>query len=57
MEIINILRNYGIYNQWRGCVALYLTTAQLRRLKKYGITKEMPVLDAYDKLKAQIKRA
>lgn len=50
-NITRLIKEYGMYNQWRGCAALYFTTAQLRSLKKYGIKKEMPILEAYKILK------
>nr|DAG48531.1 MAG TPA: hypothetical protein [Caudoviricetes sp.] len=43
-----MIKEYGMYNKWRGCAGLYFTTAQLRSLKKYGITKEMPIHEAYN---------
>ena len=48
MEIIQKIKNIGEFNEWRGFVGLYLTTKELRPLKKYGITKDTTIKGAFE---------
>jgi hypothetical protein len=42
--------NIGTYNNWRGCMGLYLTKKEIRGLKKLGITESTPIKEAYNLL-------
>ena len=44
------LLNIGTYNNWRGCLGLYLTKKEIRGLKKLGITESTPIKEAYNLL-------
>ncbi len=44
------LKEVGIYNNWKGYIGLYVTTKQLRALKKFGITADDTIKEAYNKL-------
>lgn len=44
------IKNLGEFNAWRGFIGLYLTSKEIRSLKKFGITKDMTLKQAYDKL-------
>ena len=48
MEIIQKIKNIGEFNDWHGLVGLYLTTKELRPLKKYGITKYTTIKGAFE---------
>ena len=34
-ELKKLVLNHGTFNNWKGYVGLYLTTSQLRTLKRY----------------------
>lgn len=42
--------NIGTFNNWRGCMGLYLTKKEIRSLKKLGITESTPIKEAYNLL-------
>ena len=44
------LLNIGTYNNWRGCMGLYLTKKEIRGLKKLGITESTTIKEAYNLL-------
>ena len=44
------LLNIGTYNNWRGCLGLYLTKKEIRGLKKLGIKESTPIKEAYNLL-------
>lgn len=44
------IKNFGEFNNWRGCMGLYFSTKQLRPLKKYGITAATTLKEAYNTL-------
>lgn len=48
--MIQKIKSLGEFNEWRGFIGLYLTTKEVRSLKKFGITKDMTIKQAYDKL-------
>ena len=48
--IKNKIGNLGTFNGWRGFVGLYLTKKEIRSLKKYGITEDMTILQAFNAL-------
>ena len=48
--MIQKIKEIGDFNAWRGFIGLYLTTKEVRSLKKFGITKDMTIKQAYDKL-------
>ena len=43
-----IIKEFGEFNGWRGCMGLYFNTKQLRPLKKYGITAATTLEEAYN---------
>lgn len=45
-----LIKNFGEFNKWKGCMALYFTQREIRQMKKYGITGEMSILEAYNLL-------
>lgn len=49
-DMIQKIKNLGEFNAWRGFIGLYLTSKEIRSLKKFGITKDMTIKQAYDKL-------
>ena len=48
--MIQKIKEIGVFNNWKGCISLYLTTKEVRSLKKFGITKDMTLKQAYDQL-------
>lgn len=42
------IKSFGDFNNWRGFIGLYLTTKEVRQLKKYGITSDTTIRDAYE---------
>lgn len=42
------IKDFGVFNGWRGCMGLYFNTKQLRPLKKYGITAATTLEEAYN---------
>lgn len=46
--IISNIKNMCEYNNGKGCVALYFTKKEMRELKKYGITDNHTIQDAYN---------
>lgn len=44
------LKEIGTYNNWKGYIGLYFTTKELRALKKFGITIDDTIKEAYNKL-------
>lgn len=44
------LKEIGTYNNWKGYIGLYFTTKGLRALKKFGITADDTIKEAYNKL-------
>ena len=48
--MIQKIKTIGEFNAWRGFIGLYLTSKEIRSLKKFGITKDMTIKQAYDKL-------
>ena len=44
------LLNIGTYNNWRGCIGLYLTKKEIRSLKRLGITEGTTIKEAYNLL-------
>ena len=44
------LKEVGTYNSWKGYIDLYFTNKQLRELKKFGITADDTIKEAYNKL-------
>ena len=48
MTTIQKIKSLGEFNEWRGFIGLYLTTKEIRPLKKYGITKETTIKVAFD---------
>lgn len=42
------IKSLGDFNGWRGFIGLYLTTKEIRPLKKYGITKDTTIKGAFD---------
>ena len=47
-EMIQKIKSFGDFNNWRGFIGLYLTTKEVRQLKKYGITSDTTIRDAYE---------
>lgn len=47
-EMIQKIKSFGEFNNWRGFIGLYLTSKEGRQLKKYGITSETTIRDAYE---------
>lgn len=43
-----IIKEFGEFNGWRGCMSLYFNAKQLRPLKKYGITAATTLEEAYN---------
>ena len=41
------IKIFGDFNGWRGCMGLYFNTKALRSLKKYGISSDTTLVDAY----------
>lgn len=48
--MIQKIKTFGEFNAWRGFIGLYLTSKEIRSLKKFGITSETTIKEAYDKL-------
>lgn len=46
--MIQKIKSFGDFNNWRGFIGLYLTTKEVRQLKKYGITSDTTIRDAYE---------
>lgn len=51
--MIQKIKYFGDFNEWRGFIGLYLTTKEIRQLKKYGITSNTTIKDAYKILSKQ----
>lgn len=48
MIMKEIIKEFGEFNGWRGCMGLYFNAKQLRPLKKYGITAATTLEEAYN---------
>ena len=46
-DMIQKIKEIGEFNAWRGFIGLYLTTKEVRSLKKFGITSETTIKEAY----------
>ncbi len=50
MNYIDLLKNFGEFNNWHGFVDMFFTKKQMRDLKKmYGITNNDTIKSAYSK--------
>lgn len=50
-ELKDLVLNQGMHNKWKGYIGLYLTTSQLRILKRYVPSfKRMSMKDIYSNL-------
>lgn len=45
-----LLENIGNFNGWKGNVCLYFSKKKVRELKRYGITEDMDIKQAYLKV-------
>ena len=45
--MLELIKGFGEFNNWRGCIGIYFTQKDLRPLKKLGITAETSLKDAY----------
>ena len=46
-QFIELIKNFGELNNWKGYVDQYFNTKNQRELKKLGVHKGMKILDAY----------
>lgn len=46
-QFIELIKNFGEFNNWKGYVDQYFNTKNQRELKKLGVHKDMKILDAY----------
>lgn len=46
-DMLELIKGFGEFNNWRGCIGIYFTQKDLRPLKKLGITTETSLKDAY----------
>ena len=46
-QIIELVKNFGEFNNWKGYVDQYFNTKNQRELKKLGVSKDMKILEAY----------
>lgn len=46
-QFIELIKNFGEFNNWKGYVDQYFNTKNQRELKKLGVYKDMKILDAY----------
>jgi hypothetical protein len=49
--MIELIKEIGDFNNWHGCIGLYLTQKQLRPLKKYGVTEATTLKEVYNIIK------
>jgi hypothetical protein len=45
-----LLENIGNFNGWKGNICLYFPKKKVRELKRYGITEDMDIKQAYLKV-------
>lgn len=45
-----LLENIGNYNGWKGNICLYFPKKKIREFKSYGITEDMDIKQAYQKV-------
>lgn len=45
-----LLENIGNFNGWKGNICLYFPKKKVRELKRYGITEDMDIKQAYLKM-------
>ena len=48
--IKELLENIGNFNGWKGNICLYFPKKKVRELKRYGITEDMDIKQAYLKV-------
>lgn len=41
------IKDFGEFNNWKGCIGLYFNQKDIRPLKKLGITTGTSIKDAY----------
>ena len=46
-QFIELIKNFGEFNNWKGYVEQYFNTKNQRKLEKLGVYKDMKILDAY----------
>ena len=46
-QFIELIKNFGEFNNWKGYVDQYFNIKNQRELKKLGVYKDMKILDAY----------
>lgn len=46
-QFIELVKNFGEFNNWKGYVDQYFNTNNQRELKKLGVSKDMKILEAY----------
>lgn len=46
-QFIELVKNFGEFNNWKGYVDQYFNTKNQRELKKLGVSKDMKILEAY----------
>lgn len=46
-QFIELVKNFGEFNNWKGYIDQYFNTKNQRELKKLGVSKDMKILEAY----------
>lgn len=46
-QFIELVKNFGEFNNWKGYVDQYFNTKNRRELKMLGVSKDMKILEAY----------
>lgn len=49
-QFIELIKNFGEFNNWKGYVDQYFNKKDQRELKKLGVPGDMKILDAYNVL-------
>lgn len=49
-EFIEKVNSFGVFNGWKGFIGLYFTKAEVMQMKKYGVTENHTIREAYNLL-------
>jgi hypothetical protein len=44
---LELVKQFGEFNNWKGYIDLYFTVKDMRKLKKLGVTKNNTIKEAY----------
>lgn len=47
-EFIELVKDFGAFNNWKGFIGLYFTKAEVRQMKKYGVTEDCTIKEVYN---------